>query len=354
MKKYNFLVRVSCMTYNHATYIEDALNGFTMQKTNFPFVCTIVDDASTDGEQDVIKRYLERNFDLDAESDARNEETDDYFLIFAQNRINKNCYFAVLLLKYNHYQQLESRKRKLQYISEWSDNVEFIASCEGDDYWTNPNKLQKQVDFLNNHLDHGLVCTASKIYVQGVGMKKGTFGHPYQGIRDLLKGNYIFNASVLRRKTLEDGYNQEIGPQPNWRMGDWPRLLHCAIVSKIGYIDEPSAVYRVLPNSASHFDNFDKFKAFNENSVIVAKFFINKYNLNAKELYPLLDNWLKQRLLLRACSIGDIELVNKYKTGVTGLSIKEKINVFLSSYTFTNFLYVYYKKVRISILHMFH
>ncbi len=51
-------VCVKCFTYNHASYIEDAMNGFTMQQTNFPFVCTIVDDASTDGEQDVIKKYL--------------------------------------------------------------------------------------------------------------------------------------------------------------------------------------------------------------------------------------------------------------------------------------------------------
>ena len=54
-------VVVRCITFNHAPYIQEALNGFTMQKTTFPFVCTIIDDASTDGEQDVIKKYLEDN-----------------------------------------------------------------------------------------------------------------------------------------------------------------------------------------------------------------------------------------------------------------------------------------------------
>ena len=54
-----FKVTVSCMTYNQSKYITDAMNGFTMQQTDFPFVCTIVDDASTDGEQQVIKQYVE-------------------------------------------------------------------------------------------------------------------------------------------------------------------------------------------------------------------------------------------------------------------------------------------------------
>ena len=64
-EKYKYLVCVHCMTYNHASYITDALNGFTMQQTTFPFVCTIVDDASTDGEQEAIRNYLEASFDLD-------------------------------------------------------------------------------------------------------------------------------------------------------------------------------------------------------------------------------------------------------------------------------------------------
>ena len=61
----NFFVRVTCMTYNQSTYITDAMNGFCMQQTNFPFVCTIMDDASTDGEQNVIKQYFRENFEID-------------------------------------------------------------------------------------------------------------------------------------------------------------------------------------------------------------------------------------------------------------------------------------------------
>ncbi len=60
-----YLVWVSCMTYNQAQYIEDALTGFAMQQTNFPFVCTIIDDASSDGEQEVISRFINEHFDLE-------------------------------------------------------------------------------------------------------------------------------------------------------------------------------------------------------------------------------------------------------------------------------------------------
>ena len=58
-----FKVCVRCSTFNQAKYIEDTMNGFVMQQTDFPFVCCIVDDASTDGEQDVIKKYMDMHFD---------------------------------------------------------------------------------------------------------------------------------------------------------------------------------------------------------------------------------------------------------------------------------------------------
>ena len=148
----NFLVRVSCMTYNQHAYITDALNGFVMQQTNFPFVCTIVDDASTDGEQEVIKKYVQDNFDLQDASVAYEKDTDYGHVIFAQHKTNKNCVFAVILLKETHYSQKNS---KAPYLTEWLD-TKYIALCEGDDYWTDPLKLQRQVDFLEANVDYSL------------------------------------------------------------------------------------------------------------------------------------------------------------------------------------------------------
>ena len=346
----NYLVQISCMTYNHAPYIVDALNGFTMQETTFPFVCSIIDDASTDGEQEIIRKYLEEHFDLQDKTIVRNEETDDYLLTFARHKTNHNCFFAVLFLKYNHYR----KKSKKPYIQEWIDSAKYIADCEGDDYWIHPKKLQWQVNFLDENQEYGMVYGASKIYVQGLGMKNGVFGHEYRGMEDLLAGNYYFNASVLKRKSQEKRYLEEIGIHPEWKMGDWPRILHCAITSKIGFMDEPMTVYRSLPNSASHFDSFDKFKDFNENSVAVSKYFIEKYQLDASDLFPKLDNWLRKRLLLKACEVGNVDLIKQYKHDVEGLSLKEKITVFLSSHYLTNILYGWYLIIRKDIYFICH
>lgn len=161
-----WMVCVRCYTYNQSRYITDALNGFVMQQTNFPFVCCIVDDASTDGEQAVIREYMCANFDLQDVSVAYEKDMDYGHLTFAQHKANQNCFFAVVYLKENHHSQ---KKLKSPYISEWIGNAKYIALCEGDDYWTDPMKLQKQVDFLEVHPDYSLCCHICKIYNQNEG-----------------------------------------------------------------------------------------------------------------------------------------------------------------------------------------
>lgn len=71
--------------------------------SSFPYVCIIVDDASSDGEPEIIRQYMKDNFDIENNLEGMFEETDDYRLCFASHKTNRNCYFAVFLLKYNHY-----------------------------------------------------------------------------------------------------------------------------------------------------------------------------------------------------------------------------------------------------------
>ena len=153
------MVLTRCFTYNQANYITDAMNGFVMQQTNFPFVCTIVDDASTDGEQAVIREYVCANFDLQDISVAYEKDEEYGQITFARHKTNENCFFAVLYLKENHRSQ---KKSKLQYLNEWTDYAKYIALCEGDDYWTDPLKLQKQVDFLEGHKEY-IMCSHNYI-----------------------------------------------------------------------------------------------------------------------------------------------------------------------------------------------
>ena len=148
---HSFKVYVWCNTFNQASYIKDTMDGFCMQQTNFPFVCMIMDDASTDGEPEVIKQYLHDYFDIEW-----TKETDDYHLTLARHQENKNCYFAVYLLKYNHY---SIKKLRLKYYREVTDEIDYVALCEGDDYWTDAHKLQKQADALDANPQATLVYT---------------------------------------------------------------------------------------------------------------------------------------------------------------------------------------------------
>ena len=161
LEKYDWMVLVRCNTYNHAPYIVEAMNGFTMQETHFPFVCVIVDDASTDGEQSVIDNYLNEHFDIEDKSNVQHEETDDYILTFARHKTNLNCYFVGIYLKYNHY---SLKKPKVPYFARWRDKAKYIAICEGDDYWIDSLKLQKQVHFLENN--PGFVECSHNFYIK--------------------------------------------------------------------------------------------------------------------------------------------------------------------------------------------
>ena len=155
----NFLVDVRCMTFNQSMYITDTMNGFCMQETSFPFVCIIVDDASTDGAQDVIKQYVSEHFDLSDGSEAYEKETDYAYITYARHKENKNCYFAVLYLKENHF---TIKKSKFPYFAEWRDVCKYEALCEGDDYWVDSLKLQKQVDVMDAHPEYTM-CTTDAI-----------------------------------------------------------------------------------------------------------------------------------------------------------------------------------------------
>ncbi len=267
----SFRVFVKCFTFNHAPYIKDAMNGFTMQQTDFPFVCVIVDDASTDSEPEVIRNYLQENFDLEDKSVCRNEDSDDYVMTFARHKDNHNCYFAVYFLKYNHY---SIKKTKMPYITEWT-NTKYIALCEGDDYWIDPFKLQKQYDFLESHSEYGLVYTAFRENRNGVLSEviKNDFGDDC--LREYLshKRGIIATASTMCRADLY--LKREINS--NLPMGDVPLWIQLMHASKAKFLDDVTTVYRILGESASHSRNFRKKMLFGKSAVQVRRFYAEKY-----------------------------------------------------------------------------
>ena len=241
----SYLVRVSCKTYNQSVYITDALNGFCMQQTDFPFVCTIIDDASTDGEQDVIKNYLQEHFDLEDPSIVKKDESDDCCRIFARHKTNENCYFAVILLKYNHYR----KKAKYPYYREWAD-TKYLALCEGDDYWTDPLKLQMQVDFLEANEHISMCCTDSSIRTSDGESRWPHYNeNRLAAVEDVIlfgldgRGVCFQTATIVYRRSL---FTDKSYPKfcSNCHVGDYPLMLWAAMNGGIYYLNKTTAVYR--------------------------------------------------------------------------------------------------------------
>lgn len=274
----DFLVCVRCITYNHSAYIEDTMNGFTMQQTDFPFVCIIIDDFSTDGEPEVIQRYLKQHFDLDDKSVVLNEETDDYVMSFAQHKDNKNCFFAIYYLKYNHYR----KKDKRPYYASFEEHAKYIAICEGDDYWIDPMKLQKQKDVFDEYPDVGLVHTDYNL-VSGKRKHFNCSEEPRNCLMNLLvSGRYdIGTLTVMYRKVFYDKIPKRwIGK--GFLMGDSPLFIELASVSDFVYLNRITACYRVLPESVSHSKNIDWQVKFRKSGMEINEFYCNVFNLPYK------------------------------------------------------------------------
>lgn len=256
MKEERYVVRVSCMTYNHAAYIVDAMNGFVMQQTRFPFVCTIVDDASTDGDQDVIKKYVSENFNTLDDAIAYDKDTEYGHVTFARHNTNKNCFFAIIYLKENHYSQ---KKSKAPYLTEWMD-TKYIALCEGDDYWTDPLKLQKQVDVLESDDSLMAVVTNSNVVDRLGGVvekeKKMVVPENQEGRYDLR--SYIFNnhfyytATVCYRRTHTEEVKTMSKQMANSYFGDWSLWVILHVFGDFYYLDQVTSAYRINPTSVTH------------------------------------------------------------------------------------------------------
>lgn len=318
----NFLLGIRCYTYNQSQYITDALNGFTMQQTTFPFVAMVVDDASTDGEQDVIAAYVEEHFDTHNSDIAYKNETDYAHITFAKHKTNENCYIVVLYLKENHYR----KKPKLPYLSQWRNNTKYEALCEGDDYWIDPLKLQKQVDFLENNPGYGMCYTSVHIHNQQRNKITGLFGGPYVDFKDLYTQNCIPTPTVVMNKSLYNIYIEEIKPMNHkWKLGDLPLWLWFAYNSKIGFINSPTTVYRELAESACHSSNVEYLIDFTYSYHDIRRFYNDLYNLGYSEQYFKIS-LLYRKLYLYAINGCKIEFINAYKEFIR-LSSKNLLKV---------------------------
>ena len=246
MDKDNFWkVAVKCYTYNHASYIKDTLEGFVMQKTDFPYIAMVVDDASTDGAQDVVADFVNKNFSIDNSAVAYRKETEYAHVVFAQHKVNLNCFIVVLFLKENHYQRKKGYK-KIEYLAEWRSKTEYEAICEGDDYWIDPLKLQKQVDVLDKHPDFSMCCSDAVIQTSETVLDWSRYDkNQVMPVEDIVLGGggFMQTATLLyRSELLLDGKYPEFARKCH--VGDYPLQIYAALRGKVFWFAEKQVVYR--------------------------------------------------------------------------------------------------------------
>lgn len=222
------MVSVVLITYNHEKYIEEAIEGVLMQEITFPIELIIANDNSPDNTDDIVKNILKKH--------------SKSFII-------------------RYINQQENKGMIANFIDALSQcNGKYIAFCEGDDYWVEPLKLQKQVNFLEENLEYGLVATDFNILHQLSGkMEESLFKNDpvrfpiYSDFKEfLLAAGYMAPCTWVLRKEFLPSFGK------SYLDATFPWLLDIYAKSKVCVLLETTAVYRMLPESASHSKSKDK------------------------------------------------------------------------------------------------
>ena len=209
------VVVVWCMTYNHANYIKEALDGFVTQIASFPFIVIVHDDASSDKTSEIVCEYGEKYSDI------------IYPIIETENQYSK-------------------QDGSLDYIMK-----------------------EKKIEI-------GGVYSRVQCYFQGHRKFEGYIGKDYISFENLLRENTIPTLTVLIRKELLLKYIEEIKPErQNWEMGDYPMWLWIAYKSKFYFMNEITGVYRILNESVSHSDSVDRHIEFYNSCRDIQHYFID-------------------------------------------------------------------------------
>jgi glycosyltransferase involved in cell wall biosynthesis len=208
-------VSVLVMTYNHEKFILQALESVVMQQTNFEYEILVSEDCSTDRTRQIVLEFQKAH-------------PDKIRLLLSEQNIHSN----------------EIVVRGIQ-----AARGQYIALLDGDDYWTSPNKLQKQVDFLDSHPECSVCFHNARIFHEADGREGRNWTPPTQKeistVEDIWMGNFIATCSTMFRRGL-------IGEIPSWYndffpITDWPLHILNAEHGKIGYLDEVMGVYRYHP-----------------------------------------------------------------------------------------------------------
>lgn len=246
-------VSVLCLTYNHEKYIRQCLDGFIMQKTNFPFEVIVHDDASTDNTAAIVREYEEKYPDIIKP------------IYETENQYSKGVRITSTIM---------FPKAKGKYL----------AFCEGDDFWVDPLKLQKQYDAMEANPDcHMCVCKVRCVDESGV----NNIRH-YPGIsvtHGKISGDFLIKNSIINYEFHTSGYfvkkcdyNNLIYENPAFAQacpaGDRTILFYFGQLGNVYYLSEVLSCYRRL-----NFGNWSTINSSNNNQIEIKRKFITTISL---------------------------------------------------------------------------
>ena len=222
----SIVISVCCTTYNHESYITEAIDGFLMQETDFPFEILIRDDCSTDKTASIVKEYVNKYPNL----------------------------IRAVFEEENTYSQGVKPMPQLYKISKGK----YIALCEGDDYWTDPYKLQKQVEFLENNIDYSGVAHQCCIIDSNGKIKKKSYR---KGIKEILTMKDFLSEPPFQTATFvfRSSYMKKFPSVYKFYSGDKFLMLFSSIFGKIKYYPQAMSHYRQHANGVSSGVDYKKF-----------------------------------------------------------------------------------------------
>lgn len=218
MKEEPILVAIHCMVYNHAPFLRDCFEGFVMQRTNFRFVAIVHEDVSSDNSADIVREYEEKYPDI----------------------------FKPIYETENQWHKTDGSLTRIMNEAIAATGAKYVALCEGDDYWTDPLKLQKQVDFMESHPECAICFHPVMVHDQRTGgdyLDTLTKVPQITTIHDLARiGNYIHTPSVMYR------YNPKVSETMSQLgklgVGDYLSHMLYAQYGNICKLPDYMAVYR--------------------------------------------------------------------------------------------------------------
>jgi glycosyltransferase involved in cell wall biosynthesis len=296
------LVSVMITTYNHALFIEEAIEGVFRQETDFAFEVVIGEDCSTDGTRDIVLELQRKHPDL-------------IRVITSEKNVGsaQNC-----------YRSMKACRGK------------YVAFCEGDDYWHDPHKLQKQVEFLEGHPGYGMVHSDYDLYENRTKRRKASYLRSSRfrvptdpDISQIItecRGTFrIQTCTVAVRRDLYqdvvdgDPYLHQSG---HFLMGDVQLWAELSLVSRVGFLPDSLATYRLLDESASRSLEQWRLFRFEQSYFEMCGYLCNKHRLppNVKAKMDLAWSRISLR---KAFHERSPEMAQKARNVIGVLSFKE-------------------------------